>query len=31
MRGMRRSPRRKEIRKDLRERVGLMGLIGLMG
>ena len=28
---MRRKPRRKEIRRGLRESVGLMGLMGLMG
>ena len=31
IRGMRRRPRRKEIRRGLRESVGLMGLMGLMG
>lgn len=31
MRGMMRRPRRKEIRRGLRESVGLMGLMGLMG
>ena len=31
MKGMRRRPRRKEIRRGLRESVGLMGLMGLMG
>jgi len=31
MRGIRRRPRRKEIRSGLRKSVGLMGLIGLMG
>ena len=31
IRGMRRRPRRKEIRMGLRESVGLMGLMGLMG
>ena len=31
IRGKRRRPRRKEIRRGLRESVGLMGLMGLMG
>ena len=31
IRGRRRRPRRKEIRRGLRESVGLMGLMGLMG
>ena len=31
MKGMRRRPKRKEIRRGLRESVGLMGLMGLLG
>ncbi len=31
MRGIKRRPRRKEIRRGSRESVGLMGLMGLMG
>ena len=31
MRGMRRSPRRKEMAMGLKRLVGLMGLIGLVG
>ena len=31
MKGIKRRPRRKEIRRGLRESVGLMGLMGLMG
>ena len=31
MRGMRRRPRRKEIRRGLMESAGLMGLMGLIG